>query len=292
MGLENYRNGEKVCWYMAFINALLAIIKGSVGIISGSTALIADALHSASDIGSTIIVILGLKIAQKPADQEHPYGHGRAEVLAAKLLSVLLVFAGIAMLYAGYTKLSSHEPIVPGYIGMVAAGFSILVKEGMYQYTIRVGKSIQSSALIADAWHHRTDAISSIAAFFGIFGALQGYPFLDPLAGIAVSGMIIWIGVKIFICSAHQVMDKQMDDGFAEDIMEVASSIEGVEHVDGVRLRRYGVEIVVDLSLSVDRELVVWKGHEIGQNVKKEIQGSYHIVSDVLIHVNPHPEDI
>ena len=285
-----YQLARRVSWNTMIGNILLTAVKAGVGIISMSSALIADALHSGSDIATTVVVLYSMRIATLPPDPEHPYGHGRAESIGAKVLSVILVVVGLSMGTSSIRQLWAGTYVIPGRLALWAIVLSIVVKEGMYRYTVAVGQKINSTALIADALHHRSDAFSSVAAFLGVIGARLGYPIFDPLAAAVVAVFIVKMGVEVFQSSLDELMDAQVYGNLIEEVHQYATGIPGVEHVDDVRIRRYGSQYVVDLKVSVNRYLTVKEGHEIAAQVKGTLRGSLPTVDDVLVHVNPYPD--
>ena len=285
-----YQMARRVSWNTMIGNILLTVVKAGVGIISGSSALVADALHSASDIATTVVVLYSMRIATLPPDPEHPYGHGRAESIGAKVLSVILVLVGLSMGVSSIRQLWAGTYAVPGRLALWAILLSIVVKEGMYRYTVAVGKKINSTALVADALHHRSDAFSSVAAFVGVIGARLGYPVFDSLAAAVVAVFIVKMGIQIFRSSLDELMDAQVHGNLRAEVHQYATGIPGVQHVDEVRIRRYGPQYIVDLKVSVDRHLTVREGHEIAAHVKGKLRDSLPFVGDVLVHVNPYPD--
>ena len=285
-----YQMARRVSWNTMIGNILLTVVKAGVGIISGSSALVADALHSASDIATTVVVLYSMRIATLPPDPEHPYGHGRAESIGAKVLSVILVLVGLSMGVSSIRQLWAGTYAVPGRLALWAILLSIVVKEGMYRYTVAVGRKINSTALVADALHHRSDAFSSVAAFVGVIGARLGYPVFDSLAAAVVAVFIVKMGIQIFRSSLDELMDAQVHGNLRAEVHQYATGIPGVQHVDEVRIRRYGPQYIVDLKVSVDRHLTVREGHEIAAHVKGKLRDSLPFVGDVLVHVNPYPD--
>ena len=285
-----YQIAKRVSWNTMIGNILLTVVKAGVGVISGSSALIADALHSGSDIATTIVVLYSMRISTLPPDPEHPYGHGRAESIGAKVLSVVLVLVGLSMGTSSIRQLWAGTYAVPGRLALWAILLSVVVKEGMYRYTVAVGKKINSTALVADALHHRSDAFSSVAAFLGVIGARLGYPVFDPLAAAVVAVFIIKMGIEVFRSSLDELMDAQVHENLQAEIRKHATTIPGVEHVDEVRIRQYGPHYVIDMKVSVDKQLTVWEGHHIAAQLKGTLRDSLPSVGDVLVHINPYPD--
>ncbi len=284
---ERYNQGIRVTWIGMFLNLFLTIVKALAGVLAGSTALVADAFHSASDIAGSIVVLGGLKMASKPPDADHHYGHDKLEAVVAKLIAVLLVLTGIGIAWSAVTVLRKGEISTPGTLALAAAVLSIFFKEGMYRYTMAVGRRISSTAVIADAWHHRTDALSSVAAVIGVAGARMGLPWLDPAAGLVVAAMIIRSGVKIYLDAVKELIDTAPPQEVVRKIVDLALEVEGVKSIHEVKARYHGAAILVDMKLCVNPSVTVQKGHDIAKQAKKRILEQLSQVQDVMIHVNP-----
>ncbi|MCK9223291.1 MAG: cation diffusion facilitator family transporter [Limnochordia bacterium] len=284
---DKFKKGEKLSVVTLVINVLLALGKAVVGVLSGSSALVADAVHSGSDSVTTVGVILGLRVAQQPPDKEHPYGHGRAESISAKVLAILLFVVGLEMVRTSVKDTLAQNFTVPGKIALWMAILSIVVKELMYQVTVKEGKKINSRALISDAWHHRSDALSSVASSIGIFAARHGYPFLDPLVAGVVAIIVMKTAWDIFRSTFDEFMDAQVDNLLYDAINNEVVGVSGVVHVDEIRSRRYGANAYIDLRISVDHELTVEQGHNIASAVRNRIVTTIPEVTDVLVHVDP-----
>ncbi|OEH86629.1 hypothetical protein BHU72_10260 [Desulfuribacillus stibiiarsenatis] len=284
---ERYRLGKKATYIGIIGNVILTIFKAIIGFISGSMAMVADAFHSLSDVLGSVIVLWGLKLAQKPADANHHYGHGKAESVVAKLIAFLLFLTGLGVAYAAYTTLIQPVIEIPQKAALWAAGISIISKEAMYRYTMNVANKIGSSAIKADAWHHRTDALSSVAALIGIGGALLGYPILDPVAGIIVAIMIGYAAIEIYWTATKELMDEAPSSEILDKIKEVALTVEGVYTVQDVKGRFNGPRIFIDMKICVNKDLTVEVGHQIAGKAKHQILTEMKDVEDVLIHVNP-----
>ncbi|WP_083273776.1 cation diffusion facilitator family transporter [Geosporobacter ferrireducens] len=284
---QRYQIGRRTSWMNIIGNVLLTALKAVVGYIAGSTAMVADAFHSGSDILATTIVLHGLKISHQPPDEGHHYGHGKAESIVSKLIAILLVITALGIGLSAYNSLRDPALEPPNKIAVWTALISILFKEWMYRYTVGIGKKIKSQALIADAWHHRTDAFSSVAALIGISGAIYGYPILDPIAGIVVAAMIIKAAVSIYLEAIHQLMDTAPAKEVMEDIKQTSLSVDGVRSVHDVKARKYGAEILVDMKICVDPLITVEEGHHLAGQAKHLVLEKIPDVKDVLIHVNP-----
>lgn len=285
--MDNYTLGKKVSFYTIIINIILGLFKILAGIQGKSSAMIADGIHTASDVITTVIVIVGLSIASKEADKDHPYGHEKFESAMAKLISMLLFATGLYLGYKGIVALIKGEYIRPGNIALVAAALSVVVKEGMYHYTIIAARKIKSTSMEADAWHHRSDAFTSIGTFLGILGARLGLTFLDPLAAIIVSIFVMKVGVDLYLKSINELVDKAADTKTIEKIKTLTLSTEGVEEVRDLKTRVFGNRIFVDLEISVDRNLSVEDGHFIAENVHDNIEKKIPRVKHCMVHVEP-----
>ncbi len=273
-------------------NALLAAFKLASGIISSSVAMISDAVHSASDILSTIVVIIGIRLASKDADKEHQYGHERLECAAAIILAVILALTGIGIGASGIEKIFSGGavPATPGKLALWAAVISIIVKEGMYWYTKAQADKINSGALTADAWHHRSDALSSVGSFAGILGARLGFPLLDPIAAVLISIFIIKAAVDVFRDSLNKMTDRACDAETTAKIQDIILSCDGVMGIDDLKTRIFGNRIYIDVEIFVDGKLTLTSAHEIAETVHNRIEDEIEYVKHCMVHVNPAPQ--
>lgn len=268
-------------------NIILTVLKIFVGLLSGSIALVADAFHSASDLIGTVILLQGLRIAHLPPDESHPYGHHRAETITSKILAIILIITALSIGYSSYRILRVPDVSPPETYALYVIVLSIIIKEGMYQYSYRIGKMIQSDAIIADAWHHRSDAFSSIAALIGVGGALLGYPIMDPLAGILVSILILKTGITIYVKAVNELMDTAPKDEIIDEIKDAAFTARGVEGVQDIKVRKHGSKLFVDMKICVDSNITVSEGHGAAARAKENVFESNEYIQDVLIHVNP-----
>lgn len=274
-------------------NIALSVFKFAAGILAHSGAMVSDAVHSASDVFSTIIVIIGVKAAGKAADQEHPYGHERLECVAALLLAIVLFATGIGIGFSGVRKIyySGRTPIsIPGQLALTAAVISIAVKEVMYHYTRAAAKKIQSGALMADAWHHRSDALSSVGSMVGIAGARMGLPILDPAASIVICLFILKAAIAIFIDSINKMIDKSCDFEKIGAITENVLAQSGVLGIDRLCTRLFGDRIYVDVEIRADGKASLRQSHEIAQKVHDSIESSFPEVKHCMVHMNPSDE--
>ncbi|KXG77168.1 cation diffusion facilitator family transporter [Thermotalea metallivorans] len=286
---ERLNLGKKASWIGIIGNIALTSVKAFIGYIAGSTAMIADALHSGTDIVGTAIVLQGLKISHQPPDEEHHYGHGKAESIVAKIIAILLFATAFGIGISALKTLRSPELKAPSSIAIWPAVISIIFKEWMYRYTVSIGKKIDSRALIADAWHHRTDAFSSVAALIGITGAVLGYPILDPLAGIIVAVMIMKAAISIYWDAVHELMDSAPPKEIIEAIKKLTTEIEGIHDIQDIKARKTGNQIFVDMKICVDKLITVEEGHALAGKAKHAILKHIENIRDVLIHVNPCP---
>lgn len=284
---QDYNIGRHGATVGITVNIILFIFKIFAGIFGRSHAMIADALHTATDFLTSIGVFIGFKIAQKPADVEHPYGHGRAESIVAKLISLILILGGIKVAFDSIRVIILQEAGIPHEIALWAAIISIIVKEGLFRYTYRLGTKIQSNSLKADAWHHRTDALSSIAALIGIGGARLGYPLLDPLAGFAVSIFVIKAGLGLFHTAYEELMDAALPRKMLDEIKRLSTEIDGVKRVKDVKGRKMGIDIFIDMTIEVDRNITVEESHTITAKVRRNILKNLQGAKDIFIHVEP-----
>ncbi|WP_051569100.1 cation diffusion facilitator family transporter [Alkaliphilus transvaalensis] len=284
---QRYSEVKKVSIVSIIGNVLLTILKGIIGFSAGSTALLADAFHSASDLFGTIVLLQGLKIAHIPPDESHPYGHHRAESITAKILAIILIVTALGIGYEAFKILREGDITPPAITAIYIAVLSIIVKEGMYQYSVKIGKKIKSSAVIADAWHHRSDAFSSIATLVGVTGAIFGFPFMDPIAGILVSFLVLRTGIKIYLDAIKGLMDTAPDKEILDAIKKSGVAAEGVREIQDLKVRQYGSKYLVDMKICVDPKITVEEGHGAAARAKENILNENEDVQDVLIHVNP-----
>lgn len=272
------------------VNLLLSVAKLAAGLIARSGAMVSDAVHSASDIFSTIIVIIGVKLSGKAADREHPYGHERMECVAAILLAVVLLITGIFIAQEGVQRILSadSEPLpVPGVLALVAAVVSILTKEAMFWYTRRYARKLGSSALMADAWHHRSDALSSVGALVGIAGARMGAPMLDPLASLVICAFIAKAAFDIFKDAVNKMVDHSADAGTEAAIRDYVTGHDQVRRVDLLRTREFGNRLYIELEIALDGSLTLDEAHAVAEAVHDGVEQTFPSVKHIMVHVNP-----
>lgn len=274
-------------------NLVLSVFKLLAGILAHSGAMVSDAVHSASDVFSSIVVIIGVKFSSKDSDREHPYGHERFECVAAIILSVVLLITGLAIgLDAIKNILGGHYEnlVVPGALALVAALVSIIAKEAMYRYTKVYAKRLDSSALMADAWHHRSDALSSIGALIGIAGARMGFPVLDPVASIVICIFIVKAAIDIFMDAINKMVDHSCDEETEQSIRDCAKAQDGVLGIDFLQTRVFGNKIYVDLEISADGNRPLNETHAIAEKVHDSIEAEFPKIKHIMVHVNPYRE--
>lgn len=272
------------------VNIILSLAKLIAGLLGHSGAMISDAVHSASDVFSTFIVIIGVHISNKKSDDEHQYGHERLECVASIVLAVILAGTGIGIGLQGIEKImegTSGKLQVPGVMALVAAIISIVVKEWMYWYTRAAAKSIHSGALMADAWHHRSDALSSIGAFIGILGARLGFPILDPAASVIICIFIGKAAYDIFKDSIDKMVDKSCDKETVERMREIIKKQEGVVRIDEIKTRLFGAKMYVDIEIAADGTKTLNETHQIAERVHDAIEAEFPMVKHCMVHVNP-----
>lgn len=288
---ERLEIGVRVSKNTIIGNFILAFIKILIGFIARSTAMLADGMHSLSDVVTTIGVIIGLKLSHKEADKSHPYGHERIESITSLFLSTVLFLVAISIGYSGKIKIINHNYVTPGFSAIIAAITSIIVKELMYWYTIKYANEINSPSLKADAWHHRSDALSSIGALIGIAGARMGYTFLDPLVAIIIALVIIKVAFDICKQSIAQLIDEAASEDDVQVIIDKINSIDGIYEIKNLKTRQHSNRLYVDVDISVDATLTVEEGHNIASYVHNLIEEDSRI-KHCMVHVNPYYKNI
>lgn len=272
------------------VNLVLSVIKAAAGVAAHSGAMISDAVHSASDVFSTFIVLFGYNASRKKSDAEHPYGHERMECVAAVILALVLFLVGLEIGIGGVHKIiagAEGNLDAPGAAALWAAVASILVKEGMFWYTRWGAKKVRSDALMADAWHHRSDALSSVGSFVGIFGARLGFPVLDPLASLVICLFILKAAAEVFRDALRKMVDHACDEDTVSRLKRSISEEKGVEHLDMIRTRLFGSKSYVDVEIAVNGGLSLNSAHHIAENVHDKVEREFPEVKHCMIHVNP-----
>lgn len=287
---NDLKEGMKVSVISISGNVFLSIFKFIAGIIGKSNAMISDSIHSLSDVLSTIVVMIGLKLASKKEDVSHPYGHERIECVASFILAIFLFITGLGIGWMGIKTIffeNYGEIKAPTLIALIAAIISIITKEAMYWYTRSVAKKIKSDALMADAWHHRSDALSSIGSLIGIGGAMMGFKLLDSIASIIICLCIIKVSYDIFMDSVDKMVDKACNSDFINKICDLVLSTNGVLNIDLIKTRLFGNKIYIDLEIAANQDLTLKEAHEIAQKVHDKIENNYEDVKHCMVHVNP-----
>lgn len=271
------------------VNAVLIVFKLWAGVLSGSQALIADGIHSVSDLFSDLVVALGLKWGRQHEDADHQYGHARIETISSMIVGMLLIGVGVGIAYSSIQALRADNPSSPSLFAVIAAAISILLKEGLYWYTIIIGRRLRSLALIGNAWHHRSDALSSVAVLIGV-----GATFVDPdwyvadsYAALIVTFFVAKIGLGLVWSAFKELSDTAPDREVLIQLTEYAEQVEGIRQVHDMRARLSGSQIFVELHIVVDPDLTVRAGHDIARNVKRQLLREFSDVTRVIIHTDP-----
>ena len=278
--------GIKVTLIGTASNLILSIIKFAGGIIGHSAAMVADATHSISDLLTDMIVLIMFKVGQKPKDEDHPYGHGKAETLGTTVVGFIIISVGIGLAYEAWEMIQSGITRIPEPLAAGTALISIFIKEWLFRYTRSVGEKSNNSLLLANAWHHRSDAISSIAALVGIIGAMLGFPALDPIAATMVAFMIMKVGYELTLGGFRDLMDTALDEKDTQSIQVAIDDVSGVLKSHDLRTRKIGGEILMDVHIQVDSDLTVTEGHEVAERVRRKLIKNYPNTQDVLVHVD------
>lgn len=284
----------RVTWIGFFTNCALAMLKFAAGILGRSTAMVADAIHSLSDFATDLVVIFGFHVVNRPIDETHNYGHGKFETLTTTFIGFMLFFVGGGIFWNAANKIYGfhlgHHLSQPGWISLIAAFISIFAKESIYEYTLKIGKKINSQAVIANAWHHRTDALSSIGALLGIGGAMflgENWRFLDPLAAVLVSVLIIKVSFSILKISLNELMEASVDEDVRRRIMEVVSKVPGARNPHNLKTRKIGSNIAIDLHIKVDSALNIVEAHDVSTEVENQLKEQFGQETFVSVHIEP-----
>ena len=288
------KNQEQIAMRVSYIsilgNVLLSVFKLMAGIFAHSGAMISDAVHSASDVFSTFVVMIGIKISARASDKEHPYGHERMECVAAIVLATILCITGLGIGKNAIAKLQDGNDagmVIPGILALVAAIVSIVVKEAMFWYTRGAAKKIDSGALMADAWHHRSDALSSVGALVGILFARNGYPVMDAVASLIICVFIVKASYDIFKDAVDKMVDKACDEETERELKNFVEAQPGVLGVDLLQTRVFGNKIYVDLEIGADENSTLKESHQVAEQVHDKLEIQFPKVKHIMIHVNP-----
>ncbi len=291
--VSDYKQNINVSILSIVANALLIAIKAVAGILGQSYALIADSVHSLSDLVSDIIVIAGIKMSNIPKDKNHPYGHGKIENYTAHVVGIILTVIGILTGISAAKAIYFHTgETIPGKIALIAAGISIVVKEALYRITIKIGKKTKSQSIIANAWHHRSDALSSIAALIGVGYAIL-YPkmaIVDECMGLLIAVLVMRIGLSISWNALKSMIDTAPSTDVCDRIINESSKIDGVIEAHDLRARYYSNSIFVDIHITVDPDISVKEGHDIAENVEHYLKSNFEDIVDITIHIDPNDE--
>ena len=288
-----YRDIRKVTLVGAVVDLVLGVAKIVVGVVASSQALIADGIHSLSDLATDFLVLFAAKHAHRQADDEHPYGHGRIETVATVVLGVSLVAVAIGICYDAVRRLMAPELLLhPGWMALLVAVISVFSKELIYQYTARAARRLRSKMLHANAWHSRSDAISSIIVVIGVIATMLGYPSFDALAAVAVALMVARIGWDLLWKSLQELIDTALDPERVEAIRETIMAVDGVRTCHMLRTRHSGSDALVDVHILVDAALSVSEGHQIGEAVRWRLIKTIDDVSDVTVHIDPEDDEL
>ena len=288
------KNQEQIAMRVSYIsilgNVLLSVFKLMAGIFAHSGAMITDAVHSASDVFSTFVVMIGIKISARASDKEHPYGHERMECVAAIVLATILCITGLGIGKNAIAKLQDGNDagmVIPGILALVAAIVSIVVKEAMFWYTRGAARKIDSGALMADAWHHRSDALSSVGALVGILFARNGYPMMDAVASLIICVFIVKASYDIFKDAVDKMVDKACDEETERELRKFVEAQPGVLGVDLLQTRVFGNKIYVDLEICADENSTLKESHQVAEQIHDKLEIQFPKVKHIMIHVNP-----
>ncbi len=295
---------RRVTWIGIYWNIFLVVTKFIAGILGRSTALVADAIHSLSDFAGDIAVLTGLKIAGRPVDDTHNYGHGKFETLSNIFISLLLIIVGFGILWNSIYNIIDHiksQTVVrPTWLALIVVVLSVLIKEGLYRYTVRKGHALNSPALITNAWHHRTDAFSSIAVLIGVSGAMflgDHWVVLDPIAAAAVSLFIIKVGFGFLYDSINELMEASLSQEHRETILALVDEVPGARFPHNLRTRKIGNTVAIDMHIKVSPKLSIVEAHDIATQVEYKLKSAYGEDAFISIHVEPeknmpnHPQE-
>ncbi len=288
MNMDFEKTSTRVSLVSVAGNTALALFKFLAGILAHSGAMISDAVHSASDVLSSFIVIIGVKLSVKAADREHPYGHERFECVAAIILAVVLAMTGLLIGVRAVENIGAQTQTAPGLLALIAAAVSIAVKEAMYWYTRYYARRLNSAALMANAWHHRSDALSSIGALIGIGGARLGYPIMEPIASLVICVFILKAAYDIFRDATGKMVDRACDAETERRLRDCVSAEPEVLGIDRLQTREFGNRIYVDLEICLDGQLSLVEAHSVAERVHDRIEQEFPTVKHIMVHVNPY----
>lgn len=279
--------GTRVSWITIFLNLILSIFKLIAGVFGHSMAMISDSIHSASDVFSTFIVLVGLKLSSKGADQEHPYGHERIESLSSLFLALCLFVTGCLIGYKGIQSFFSPPTVLPTFLAFLAAIISIISKELMFWYTRSAAMKIHSNSLLADAWHHRSDALSSVGSMIGILGSMIGIAWCDSLASFIICIIILKVSLDILKESVRELLDTSCSREMEFQLRMFILSIKGVYSLDNLKTRIFGNRVYTEVEIGVPGDYSLEKAHKIAHLVHDQVEEEFQIIKHCMVHVNP-----
>lgn len=286
-----YREVARAAWLGLYVNLGLGAAKLVGGLVGHSFALVADAVNSLGDVVTTVVVLVALRVAQQPPDAEHPYGHSRAEGIAASNVAVLIIVSALGIGWEALWRWGTPHSIPPAWTLWIA-GINVVIKEGLYRYKSAVGRRTGSAAIVANAWDHRSDALCALAVLIGLAVVRLGngrWMWADEAASLVVVAAIVYSGVKLFRSSASDLMDVQASEELVAQVRVNAAVVPGVSGVDKLWVRKSGLEYFADIHIEVDPQMTVAEGHRIGHLVKDRLLADFPILRDVLVHLEPHP---
>lgn len=293
-GEDRLKDIRSITIWGAVVNIALTVAKIVAGVVGRSAAMIADGIHSLSDLLSDIVVLVFTHISSKGKDRDHSFGHGKFETLATLIVSIILVVVGAKLMSGGVKSilsvLNGEEIPKPGYIALIAAAVSIAAKEILYQSTVKVGKEVNSPVVVANAWHHRSDALSSIGALLGIGGAIilgERWTVLDPIASCCISIAIIVIAVKMALPSLSELLETSLPEDIEADICRTAAAVPGVRDIHDLKTRRNGISFIIDAHITVDSSISIVEAHDIATNVEDVLMQKFGNETQISIHMEP-----
>ena len=287
--IQHVNQVRRITWIGLLVNLFLAILKFAVGFWGNSKAVMADAVHSLSDMSTDLAVIFGVKYWSAPADEDHPYGHGRIETIVTTVIGLSLVMVAFGIGYNALTTMRDANIKQPGWIALIGVVVSIVLKEWLYHWTIAVGRQTKSSALIANAWHHRSDALSSIPAGIAVTAAAvhPGLAFIDPVGALIVALIILKVSWGILRPAISELTDRGASQKDREKIESLVAGVDGVRHVHAIRTRKMGAGLFADIHIQIDGKMTIWQGHQISEVIKHELIENGPEIMDVLVHLEP-----
>lgn len=294
MSKQRFARASRVIWVGFFANLVLTLLKLLAGIFGRSAAMVADAIHSISDFITDLVIAGSLRVASKPRDGNHKYGHGKIETLATAFVGIVLFGVGVGILFSGVKNITGHfggSPLQrPGMVALYAAIVSIVVKEVLFRYSLRAGREVNSSVVLANAWHHRSDVYSSLSTLLGIAGAIflgNQWVVLDPIAAIVVSVFIFKSALSITREALEELVETSLPSGKEQEIMRIAGGVEGVHNPHDLKTRKIGSSIAIDMHIQVQKDLNVEEAHDITVQVEKRLRDQYGQDTHISLHTEP-----